>query len=158
MKNFLSKGSISLLIIFLHFFNAISLNEIISTSYSAWYYKYFTVAYTILGAFFILVVITKNNHYTIKLHESDVVRHNYLSNIDYIKRRTGFLEDDIILRSVTKYNQQLELKAEADINFKDFKTLYNHFKTLDTEQKRELLYQLPYEYHSKLLKELIKNE
>lgn len=158
MKNFLSKDNVSIFIIFLCFFNAISVHELITTSYTAWYFKCFAIAYSILSAFFILTFAISGNVYNIKLHKSDIVRYNYHSNIDYIKARTAFLEDEIILKSVSKYAEQLELKVNTDKNFDNFETLYNHFNTLDIEQKWFLLDQLPYKYHEKLLKKLIREQ
>lgn len=158
MKNFLSKDSVSIFIIFLCFFNTISVYELFKTSYTAWYFKYFAIAYAVLSAFFIFSLATHGNVYNIELHKSNIVRYNYHSNIDYIKARTALLEDEIILKSVSKYAEQLELKVNTDKNFDNFETLYNHFNTLDMEQKWFLLDQLPYKYHEKLLRRLIKDK
>ena len=105
-----------------------------------------------------LRVIVQQDIYTIELSESDLIRYNYHSNVDYIKMRTGDLERDIILTAIKKYRKQLELKKNIDKKFKDFETLYNHFNTLDMEQKWFLLDQLPYTYHEKLLKKLTREQ
>ena len=157
MKNRINKV-ICISLIILHFLNALFLHEIISTSYAAWYFKYFTMAYAIIGAFFILFTISKSERYSIEISGTALNKNNYFSNIEYIKKLTGDLEDEIVSKSVKHYCQQLELKTATNKSFKDFETLYKHFKTLETEDKWKLLYQLPTEYHTKLLKELIKQE
>ncbi|MBQ4118956.1 MAG: hypothetical protein IJD45_01030 [Clostridia bacterium] len=158
MKKLLSKNIISIILLLLHFLNSIALSVIISNSSVKWYFEYFAIFYCVLSALIILGTITKSECYTINLSESDVIHHNYISNIDYIKKRTGLLEEDIILKSVDKYNQQLELKEETDSIFNNFETLYKHFETISTEDKWELLYALPSEYHTLILKRLIREE
>jgi hypothetical protein len=155
MKNFLFKDGVVVFIIFLCFFNAISVYELFTTSYAAWYFKYFAVAYVIVSAFFILCLTSDIGCHNVKLSESNISRYSYLSNINYIKKRTALLEDEIILKSVATYAKQLELKENTDKKFNNFETLYNYFNTLDTKEKWLLLDQLPFEYQKKLLQYLI---
>jgi len=157
MKN-QHKGIFSTILILVYFLNVLALSEIISTSYAKWYFKYFIIAITILGAFLIYIFTTKKQYYTINLSEYNIISHNYVSNIEYIKSQTGLLEEDIIIKTISNYNEQLELKENIRKSFPNFESLYNHFQTLDIKDKRFLLYQLPTEYHTKLLKELIKDK
>ena len=153
-----SSEIVNILLIILHFLNALFLHEIISTSYAAWYFKYFTMAYAIIGAFFILFTISKSESYSIEISKTALNKSDYFSNIEYIKKHTGDLEEEIVLKSVKHFCQQLELKIATNKSFKDFETLYQHFQNLDIDDKFELLYYLPNEYHTKFLKKLIKEE
>lgn len=158
LKKLTFNSSLDVFILIIHLICTYFLGEIISSFPIDWYIKYLLIGYILIVALYILSKMKNNNCHIVEIHKFDLPYSRYKSNIEYIKNREGYLEEDIILKAVNRYGEQLELKEEADITFNNFEALYKHFKTISTEDKWELLCALPSEYHTLILKKLIKED